>query len=103
MMAGSGGELAPEALKAEMAAGAALVLLDVREPDEFRQGRLPDAVHIPLDDLAVRMGELDREREIVVYCRSGRRSAMACRWLRQAGFPRVRNLAGGILAWGSEE
>jgi adenylyltransferase/sulfurtransferase len=54
---------------------------------------------IPLGELPKRTGELDRAADIVIHCKSGMRSAKACGVLRQAGFERVRNLTGGILAW----
>jgi rhodanese-related sulfurtransferase len=74
------------------------VLLDVREPDEWAAGRAPGAVHVPLGSLPSRVGELPRDREIVVICRSGRRSALATRQLAAAGFD-ARNMAGGMQAW----
>ena len=96
---GGVGEVTPEALKADLDAGADIQVLDVRPPEEYRLRRIPGAVLVPLPELGRRMGELDREREVVVYCYSGHRSALACCWLRSAGFTRVRNLAGGITAW----
>ncbi|MBI3947247.1 MAG: rhodanese-like domain-containing protein [Armatimonadetes bacterium] len=89
-------------LEQELAAGARVALLDVREPEEHAEWRIPGSLLIPLGDLGARLGELDPQRETVVYCRSGRRSALACAWLRRAGFQRVRNLTGGILAWRGE-
>ncbi|MEV8370647.1 ThiF family adenylyltransferase [Microbacterium sp. NPDC064584] len=75
------------------------VLLDVREPHEFALAALPGAVLIPLGELEDRLGELDREEAIVVYCHLGVRSARALDRLRAAGFTRARHLAGGIDAW----
>lgn len=77
------------------------VLLDVREAKEFEGGRLPNAVHIPLSQLAERSGELAKHvaKPIVVYCATGRRSRMAVRPLAKAGFKTVYSLAGGIEAW----
>jgi adenylyltransferase/sulfurtransferase len=75
------------------------VLLDVREPHEWNAGHLPDALHIPLQQLPSRLGDLPREQEIVVYCRMGGRSANAQQFLKANGFENVRNLAGGITAW----
>jgi adenylyltransferase/sulfurtransferase len=76
-------------------------LIDVREPYEWQIARLPGARLIPLGELAGTMSSLDSTREIVVYCRSGARSADATRHLRAAGF-RASNLAGGILRWSDE-
>jgi NADPH-dependent 2,4-dienoyl-CoA reductase/sulfur reductase-like enzyme/rhodanese-related sulfurtransferase len=74
------------------------ILLDVRNPDERAEGCIPGSVHIPLSKLRARCGELPRNREIVVYCRSGQRSYYACRILTQRGF-RARNLAGSYRTW----
>lgn len=76
-----------------------VVLVDVREPDEWAEGHLVGAVHIPLGTLRSRLTELPRDKEIVVYCRSGQRSYYACRILLQHGF-RARNLSGAYLTWG---
>ncbi len=74
------------------------VLLDVREPMEFRINRLPNATLIPFGSLPDRLGEIDSARDVVVYCHLGIRSIRAVELLRGAGF-RARNLQGGILAW----
>lgn len=77
------------------------VVLDVREADEVKAGRLLNAKHIPLGKLRDRIGELERYRDtpMVVVCRSGNRSATACALLTREGFTQVYNLAGGIMAW----
>jgi len=75
------------------------LLLDVRTPGEWAICRLPGARLIPLQELERRMGEIDRSREIVVYCHAGMRSAMAAGLLRRQGHARVRNLTGGIDGW----
>ena len=75
------------------------VLIDVREPDEYQICRIPGSKLIPLGDVLKRMHELDPADEIVVHCRSGVRSARAVEWLMKAGFRRVHNLKGGVLAW----
>jgi sulfur dioxygenase len=79
-------------------------ILDVRENDEFTGplGHVAGAVHIPLGQLNVRAGELSGERPIVAICRAGGRSAQATVILRNAGFTRVANLAGGMLRWRAE-
>jgi len=79
-----------------------VALLDVREPHEVEIAHIPGAMLIPLGQLASRVGELDRDADLVVHCRSGVRSAQAVRFLQEAGFRRVRNLTGGILAWSDE-
>ncbi len=96
----SGAVAVPEVTPAELAGRlGACTLVDVREPFELEIARLAGARHIPLGELSDRIGELDPGMDIVVLCRSGVRSATAVRLLLGAGFPRVRNLAGGILAW----
>lgn len=92
-------DITPQELKARLDAGRPPVLLDVREDWETRLCRLPDAVHIPIEELELRIDELDPDNEIVVYCHQGVRSAAVARWLEGRGFRRVRNLAGGLDAW----
>jgi sulfur-carrier protein adenylyltransferase/sulfurtransferase len=82
--------------------GDGLILLDVREAIEQQVSRLPGAYHIPLGQLPIRLAELDRDAEIVAFCRTGVRSAQAAGVLRAAGFENVRSLQGGINAWARE-
>ncbi|MGV3708166.1 MAG: molybdopterin-synthase adenylyltransferase MoeB [Gemmatimonas sp.] len=79
--------------------GDGFVLLDVREPWEFEAARLPDAVLVPLSTLPSEVNGLDMDREYVVYCHHGMRSAMAANWLKSRGFEHVHNMTGGIDAW----
>jgi rhodanese-related sulfurtransferase len=78
-----------------------LVVLDVRTPSEFAAGHVPGALNIPHDQVEARIGELEsaRNQEIVVYCRSGRRSAIALDILRSRGFTRLSHLEGDWQAW----
>ena len=78
------------------AAGA--FVLDVRQPDEYEAGHVPGAVLIPLDQLGARQDELPADRELLVICRSGGRSAAAVEALAAAGYDAV-NIAGGTMAW----
>ena len=78
------------------------ILLDVREPFEFEMAQIEGANLIPLGELPARWQELDREKEIFVFCHSGVRSARAAEFLRAAGFPKVANVTGGIDAWSEE-
>src|ERR1700693_648893 len=87
-----------EELKKRLDAGENLFVLDVREPHEYQICNIGGHL-IPLGDLPKRVNELDSSQEIVAHCRSGVRSAKAVEFLRQAGFKKVRNLGGGILAW----
>jgi adenylyltransferase/sulfurtransferase len=94
-------EISALALKDALDAREDLLLLDVREPHEYAICNL-DGILIPLAQLPGRVAELDPARDIVVYCHSGSRSAAAVDFLRRLGFPRVRNLRGGILAWADD-
>lgn len=95
-------EITARELKDELDAGKDIFILDVREPSEFAIGRIPGSVLIPLGELPKRINELDRERSIVAHCKMGGRSAKAVKLLQEAGFPKVRNLTGGILAWSDQ-
>ena len=77
------------------------LVLDVREDKEFAAGHIPKARHIPLGQLSGRLQELEKfkAKPILVTCRSGQRSARACRLLKKSGFETVYNQAGGIVAW----
>jgi adenylyltransferase/sulfurtransferase len=79
-----------------------IVLLDVREPHELAISSLPAAINIPLGMLAARLSELDSATDLVVFCKSGTRSARALELLASAGFKKARNLRGGINAWARE-
>lgn len=91
--------LSVEELKEKRDRGESFVLLDVREPREAAISDLPGAVKIPLGTLPRSLDRLKKEDEIVVYCRSGARSGQAVQFLRQNGFTKARNLAGGINRW----
>ena len=91
-------EISVEELKQRLDAKEDIFILDVRETHEYQICNLNGHL-IPLNDLPKRVSELDPAKEMVVHCRSGVRSARAVAFLRQAGFTKVKNLAGGILAW----
>jgi rhodanese-related sulfurtransferase len=94
-------EITPTEFVARRERGESLTLLDVREEWELGVASVPDVVHIPMGEVADRLGELEPGREVVVLCRSGRRSLQVANFLQQKGFQAV-NLAGGILAWSRE-
>jgi sulfur-carrier protein adenylyltransferase/sulfurtransferase len=94
-----GAELSPFEVQALLGNGESIQLLDVREPQEAALVAIPGSVLIPLGALPGRLSEVDRTRTVVVYCRSGARSARAVELLRKTGLDRTYNLAGGILAW----
>jgi adenylyltransferase/sulfurtransferase len=89
-------------LKAKMDGNDRIVLIDVREPQEYQICRIPGSRLIPLGQLPARIAELDPDAETVVYCRIGLRSAKAVELLAKGGFRRVKNLTGGILAWSDQ-
>jgi len=74
-------------------------VLDVREPEEYKVGRIERSINIPLNSLRERLGELPREKRIIVYCAVGLRAYLACRILSQNGFPEVYNLSGGYKTY----
>ncbi len=94
-------EITPMELKARLDSGNIPVLVDVREFHEAEAADLPDhgQMRIPTGEFQSRCSELDRETELVIYCRSGARSAWATAILMQQGYERVLNLQGGMLAW----
>jgi len=96
-------EITPVELAEQLQSPGRPFLLDVRNPYEVAIASIPGtSLLIPVDQLPERLGELDRSQEIVIYCRSGVRSAHAVELLRQAGFRRVKNLVGGILRWADD-
>lgn len=86
------------AAAAERAERAGAIVVDVREPNEWSAGHIPGAIHIPLGELAERIGELPTDRPIIAACRSGARSATATKLLTGRGLD-VTNLEGGTRAW----
>jgi molybdopterin/thiamine biosynthesis adenylyltransferase/rhodanese-related sulfurtransferase len=94
-------QLSVKELKQRMDAGENVYILDVREPYEYRIAQIGGKL-IPQTDVPNRLAEIDRDREIIVQCRSGVRSQRIAEFLKQQGYPRVVNLAGGILAWADE-
>ena len=94
-------EITPKELKARQDRGDNPFILDVREPHEFQICNLKGKL-IPLGELPRRVAELDSSQEMVVHCRSGKRSADAIHFLQKAGFKKLLNLKGGILAWSDE-
>lgn len=96
-------EITPQEVAARLAQADRPFLLDVRNPHEVDIANIAGTdLLIPVDELAGRIGELDRDREIVVYCRSGARSGRAVDMLRSAGFTKVKNMVGGVLRWSDD-
>ena len=85
-------------------AGEKFVLLDVREPEEFAAATIPGSLQIPMRTVPSRLRDLEEHRDerIVVHCHHGGRSARVAQWLRDQGFEKVQNMAGGIDAWSQQ-
>jgi len=92
-------EITPAELKARIDRGDRPFILDVREPEEVALAAFPDANNIPMEEIPARMTELDPDRETIVVCHHGIRSAQVAIYLARMGFERAVNLAGGIDAW----
>ncbi|HEY1648990.1 MAG TPA: molybdopterin-synthase adenylyltransferase MoeB [Terracidiphilus sp.] len=94
-------QISVKELKQRLDAGDDLLVLDVREPFEYQIANIGGKL-IPQNDVPKRLAEIDRGREIVVQCKSGGRSQRIAEFLAQSGYPKVSNLAGGILAWADQ-
>jgi len=92
-------EISPELVHEMIDTGEDPILLDVRDDWEWEHAHLEGAIHIPMDELAGRIGELDPRSETIVYCHHGDRSVDGCLLLWEHGFRKVRSLTGGIKAW----
>lgn len=102
MTAFDGLQIGVARLRDLIAEGAAIDMLDVREPWEHKICHIAESRVIPMGELQQRSGELTTERPLVVICHHGTRSFHATLWLRQHGFDKAINLAGGIDAWARE-
>ncbi len=92
-------DLTPEQAQAALRADPRLRILDVRTPREHQSHRLPGSVLLPVQELPLRLGELDQDAPWLVHCEHGVRSLTACQILVQAGFTDLRNLRGGLAHW----
>lgn len=96
-------EITSTELKQRLDNGDDIQIIDVREDYEVAMARIPDAVHIPLAQVLTRMNEIEPNRETVVYCKMGGRSARAIDALQRSGFQgKLVNLKGGIIGWSNE-
>ncbi len=98
----TGEEISAKELKAKMDSGDKFTLLDVREPYEYAIGHIPGSKLVPLGTVKERLHEFDTSDEIVLHCKSGKRSSEALQVFKQAGFKKLQNLQGGILAWSDD-
>ncbi|NLP51399.1 rhodanese-like domain-containing protein [Bacillus sp. RO1] len=85
-------------LKKKLDAGEELYLVDVREDEEIEMGKIKQAEHIRMGDIPENLDKLDKNKEYIVICRSGRRSENVCHYLQDQGY-KVRNMVGGMLEW----
>jgi rhodanese-related sulfurtransferase len=93
-------EVAPADLQSRLSGGEQIVVIDVREPEEFARGKIPGAYTIPRGVLEMQVdGRLPREATVVLYCAGGGRSALAAKSLADMGYDKVENLQGGWSAW----
>jgi adenylyltransferase/sulfurtransferase len=96
-------EITATELKQRLDNGEDIQILDVREDNEYAYSRIPNSVHVPLGQVLSRVEEIDPNRETVVHCKMGGRSARAIDALQRSGFTgKLVNLKGGILAWSDE-
>jgi rhodanese-related sulfurtransferase len=86
-------------LQARLNEGDDFLLLDIRSAGEVTQGMLPDAEHLPMHLIPLKINELPKDKAIILYCHSGARSYHACAYLAQQGYDNAINLRGGILGW----
>jgi rhodanese-related sulfurtransferase len=86
-------------LQARLNEGDDFLLLDIRSAGEVAQGMLPDAEHLPMHLIPLKINELPKDKAIILYCHSGARSYHACAYLAQQGYDNAINLRGGILGW----
>ena len=93
-------EVSPQDVQQMQRDGADVVYLDVREPNEWNLGRVPGAMHIPRGTLETKVEQMvPRDREVVIYCAGGNRSALAADTLQQMGYDKVSSMAGGWRDW----
>ena len=95
-------EIDVKTLNQKLSAKEGLILLDVRTDQEVFISKIEGSIHIPMNDVPLRINELDKGKEIIVQCKSGKRSARVCEFLLKNSFNNVKNLKGGIISWSKE-
>jgi len=94
-------EVTPEQVRDMQARNEGVVYLDVREPNEWNLGRLPQAIHLPRGNLETKVeGLIDRNQRVVIYCARGNRSALAALTMKQMGYEKVASMSRGFQGWG---
>lgn len=94
-------QITPEEVRKLLEEGETLNLIDVREDEEVSQGKIPEAVHIPMGEIPEHLNKLDKNQEYIIICRSGRRSENVSHFLQDQGY-KVRNMVGGMLEYKGE-
>lgn len=92
-------EIEASELKSRIESGDDIILVDIRSDAEVAQGVLPESEHIAMHLIPLRMTEFPKDKDVVLYCRSGARSYHACNYLMQQGVDNAINLRGGIISW----
>ena len=92
-------EIDVDTLQQKMTTKEDIILYDIRSESEVIQGVLPDSKYLPMHLIPLKIADFPKDKEIILYCRSGVRSYHACKFLMQEGFDKVINLKGGIIAW----
>ncbi|KAA3598031.1 MAG: rhodanese-like domain-containing protein [Calditrichaeota bacterium] len=92
-------EITCQELKSKIDNGDDFCLVDVREPHEFEISKIENSIKIPLGDLPSKLEEIPKDKEVIIHCRSGVRSANAVMFMSQAGYTNIKNLVGGINYW----
>jgi sulfur-carrier protein adenylyltransferase/sulfurtransferase len=95
-------DITPAEVAEKLASGADVVLVDVREPYEWSVGHVAQATHIPMNQIPEHLGDIPKDKEVVMICRSGARSERVRQYLAQQGYTKVRNLVGGMQRWSRE-
>ena len=100
LMGGGCDSVTPDEVRDMKKAGqSALLMVDVRTPGEYATRKIDGAKHIPVQELGNRYKEIPMDKDVVVYCQNGVRSLYACRFLKNLGYNRVKNMSGGISRW----
>jgi rhodanese-related sulfurtransferase len=95
--------ISPQALLERQAKGdSSLFVLDVRSPEEFASGHVPGAVNVPYDQVASKLAEIPKDKDVVLYCKSGRRAGLAAEVLQANGYAKLEHLQGDMPGWSKD-
>ncbi|MDN4094588.1 MULTISPECIES: rhodanese-like domain-containing protein [Bacillales] len=101
-MRGTWKDITPQEVKDKLTTQKAVQLIDVRNQEEYSEGRIKGSKLIPLNELPNRLSEIEKDKEVIFICRSGNRSGKACEYLSNLGYDNLLNMAGGMLGWKGE-